>query len=132
MKTKYLCPECRNSINVGEDIVLAAKNEYDQKGIVMLHTTLGNYTSKVSSEFTIAEGDKISFICPLCHHHLGNKKNDRLARLVMVEGDGKEFYIIFSQIYGEKCTFKLEEKEVKATYGEHLSRYTDPEWFMWF
>ncbi len=132
MKTTYLCPNCRESINVGEDIVLTAKNKHDQKGIVMLHTTLGNYSIKNSPAFSLSEGDNISFSCPLCHHYLGNKKNDRLARIIMVDEDRKEYFIIFSQIYGEKCTFKLEEKEVKASFGEHLSRFTDPEWFMWF
>lgn len=132
MKTKYLCPECKNSIHVGEDIVLVVKNEYDQQGIVFLHTTLGNYQSRFSSGFTMVEGDKLKLQCPICHASLGHKKNDRLAKLILVGEDEKEYFIIFSQIYGEKCTFKIEEREIKETYGEHLYRYTDPEWFMWF
>ncbi|MGD9994552.1 MAG: hypothetical protein AB7S69_14735 [Salinivirgaceae bacterium] len=132
MESTFICPECRNSINVNDDIVLIAKNDLGQKGIVMLHTTLGNYESKFSSDFTILEGDKVKLLCPICHHSLSHVKNQNLAKFIMINEEGKEYYIIFSQIYGEKCTCKIEEKEVKERYGEHLNRYTDPEWFLWF
>jgi uncharacterized protein YbaR (Trm112 family) len=132
MNAKYVCPDCKNSINVGNDIVLIAKNEFGQKGIVVLHTILGNYESKFSNGFSILEGDQVKFSCPVCHASLTHKKNDRLARFIQIDEKEKEAYIVFSQIYGEKCTYKIEEKEVTESYGEHLNRYSDPEWFMWF
>lgn len=132
MKATFICPECRNSINVGEDIVLIAKNEFGQKGIVMLHTALGNYESKFSTDFTIIEGDKVKFMCPVCHHNLTNVKNENLAKFIMIDEKDKESFIVFSQIYGEKCTYKVEDKEVSERYGDHLGRYIDPEWFLWF
>ncbi len=132
MKATYFCPECRNSINVNEDIVLIAKNDLGQKGIVMLHTKLGNYESKVSSDFSILEGDKVKFLCPICHHNLSHLKNDEMAHFIMKDENKKESYIIFSQIYGEKCTCKVVDKKVSESYGDYLGKFTDPEWFLWF
>jgi uncharacterized protein YbaR (Trm112 family) len=132
MKATFICPECRNSINVNDDIVLIAKNEFGQKGIVMLHTTLGNYQSKFSTDFTIIEGDIVEFLCPVCHHNLSNLKNNKLAQFIQTDENNKESYIVFSQIYGEKCTCKVMDKEVKESYGDYLGKFTDPEWFLWF
>lgn len=130
MKPKYLCPHCRNAINVKNDIVLRAKNELDQKGIVFLHTELGNYTSKFSADFTIIEGDHVKFSCPICHHNLSNLKNDKLASLVLIDADEAEAKIIFSRIFGEKCTYKIEEAEPEETFGEHWGNYASPDWML--
>ncbi len=61
MDTKYLCPHCENALNVDKDIVLKAKNNSGRKGIVFLHTLLGNYKSRFNAEFTIMEGEKVKF-----------------------------------------------------------------------
>ena len=132
MKEKYICPKCRNSVNIGNRIILTGKTRTGLRGMIMIEGELGNYNSSFSDDFTIIEGNRVKFICPICHSSLSSWKRKNLAHLIMVENEDTEAHIYFSQIYGEKCTFKLEEKEVKATYGEHLSRYTDPEWFMWF
>ena len=130
MKTKYLCSHCNQPINVGEDIVLIAKNKDGDKSLVFLHTTLGDYTSKFNSNFSINEGDLVKFSCPICHKNLTNKKNDRLAQFTLVDENDKSFTINISQIYGEKCTYKVEEQQVIETFGEHLARYQDPDWFL--
>ncbi len=130
METKYLCPQCENALNVDNDIVLKAKNNSGRKGIVFLHTSLGNYSSKFSSEFTIMEGETVKFYCPLCNHNLTNLKNEKLAHFTMVDADEKEFTVVFSKIYGEKCTYVVKEKEVLKSYGDHLNIYTNPDWFL--
>lgn len=130
MKTKYLCPNCENALNVGDNIVLKVKNNFGQKGIVFLHSELGNYETDFSAEFTLIEGEKVKFYCPLCNHSLTNFKNDRLAHFTMIIDDEKEYTIAFSQIYGEKCTYKIEEKEVIEKFGMHWSMYTNPDWFL--
>ncbi len=132
MKAHYECPSCNNCINVGEDIVLVAKNEVGEKGLTFLHTDLGNYSSKFSCTFDIKEGEKLSFLCPVCHHNLTNHKNDRLAYVIYCDADNKQFRVIFSQVFGEKCTYKVEEHKVVENFGEHWNFYQDPDWFMFF
>ena len=130
MKAKYLCSHCKQPINVDKDIVLVAKNEMGNEGLVFLHTELGNYTSKFCSSLNITEGDLVSFSCPICHHNLTNKNHESLAQFTLIDDDGKKFTINISKIYGEKCTYKVEEQKVVESFGEHLSRYLDPEWFL--
>jgi len=130
MKTKYVCSHCNQNINVGEDIVLVAKNKDGKKSLVFLHTTLGNYTSKFNPDFAIKEGDLVKFLCPICHANLTNKKHNHLADFTMIDENEKKFNIVFSQIYGEKCTYKIEEQKVVESFGKHLERYQNPEWFL--
>ena len=130
MKASYKCPFCDNNINIDENIVLIAKNKVGKRGLVFLHSDLGNYTSDFSDDFEVAEGDLLKLSCPICHQNLSNKKNDSLAHFIQVDEDGKEFKIVFSKVYGEKCTYKVEAQKVVKTYGEHLARYQNPDWFL--
>ena len=130
MKTVYKCSHCDNPINVGEDIVLVAKNDIGEKGLIFLHTTLGNYSSKFSPGFQIVEGDIVKFSCPICHHNLTNKSEEKLAHFIQVDEDDKKFDIVISRIYGEKCTYKVEEHKVIETFGDDWMQYQNPDWFL--
>lgn len=130
MRNRYICPKCRNNINIENNIILIAKNEFDQKGIVMLHTELGNYSTKFSSDFTIIEGDKVKFLCPVCHTSLSNLKNDCLASFNIIDENKKESVLIFSQIYGEKCTYIIEDMAVKKSFGEDVGKYINSDWIL--
>ncbi|NQV01654.1 MAG: hypothetical protein HQ542_03340 [Bacteroidia bacterium] len=127
MKTKYLCPNCKLSLNIDDDIVLMAKNKKGEKGLVLLHTELGNYSSKKSDSFHIEISEAVDFFCPLCNKSIDYKFKVSYANLIQVTD--KENQVIFSKIYGQKSTFKVEGKVV-TTYGEHAIKYTDPEWFL--
>ncbi|MBI9067853.1 MAG: hypothetical protein JEZ09_11215 [Salinivirgaceae bacterium] len=130
MKNRYICPKCRNNINIENNIVLIAKNEFDQKGIIMLQTKFGDYSTKFSSDFTIIEGDKVKFLCPVCHANLSNLKNDCLASFNIIDQSKKESLLVFSQIYGEKCTYVIEDKVVKKSFGDDLGKYIDSDWIL--
>lgn len=130
MKAKYVCSHCNQPINVEEDIVLIAKNKDGNKSLVFLHTTLGNYSSKFRYDFSISEGDLINFSCPICNQNLTNTKNNRMAQFTMIDENENKFNVIFSQIYGEKCTYKVEEKAIVETFGEHIAQYQNPDWFL--
>lgn len=128
MKAKYLCPHCQGTISIENNIVLIGKNKVGEKGIVLLHASPGNYTSKFSTDFTIIEGEKIKFICPVCHHSLSNLKNDKLAQFILVDDKGVESTLVFSQIYGEKCTYIIQDKEVKKSFGDDFGKYVSEDW----
>lgn len=128
MKTKYLCPHCQSMVNIENNIVLIGKNKSGEKGIVMLHTKLGDYTSDFSSDFKINQGDTVKFLCPVCHSSLTNLKNDSLAQFNLIDEDGNESLIVFSQIYGEKCTYIIKDKVVEKTFGDDIGKYIDEDW----
>ncbi len=127
MRTQYHCPHCKNTLSIGQDIILTAKNKKGQAGLVVLHTELGNYSSKKSEDLQISPGEEVDLFCPLCNNSIDYKHKTNYANLTRVAED--ESLVIFSKIYGQKRTFKVEGKKVNS-YGEHALKYTDPEWFL--
>lgn len=69
-------------------------------------------------------------ICPVCHESLNIPKKDSLAKYIRIDNGIKESYIIISRTYGEKITFKVDENKQIESYGDKLSRFIDPEWFL--
>jgi hypothetical protein len=114
MATEYLCKACRGVLNVKNSIILAAlKNNSNKKGLFLLNPELGNYTVTTHSTFKMEEGEEYLIKCPICHAHLNSLKYDHLVRIIMVDDNGKEYDIYFSDIVGEKCTYKLSGTSVE-------------------
>jgi len=130
MKGTYLCPHCRGAINVGNNIILSARSCTKQVGLIRMHEELGNYTCDLSSTLALKEGDVVDLFCPVCHESLNQSKKDVLAKFIMIDDTCNEFTIIISRRYGEKFTFRVDEKNHVKTYGEKISRFIDPEWFL--
>ncbi len=124
MSTKTICPRCRNSINIGNKVALVGKTKTGLKGVILLSTSLGDYTAEFSDDFTIVEGNIVKFLCPICHRNLSRRKNKNLATLISVDEDGNESNIIFSQIFGEKSTYRIENNEVKESFGKNNVNYS--------
>ena len=130
MKVTYLCPHCRGAINADNNIILSAKSSTNKIGLALLHEEIGNYTVSLSSSLSIETGAIVDFFCPICHESLNMKKGDALAKYIRLEDDIKETSIIISRVYGENITFKVDENKHIESYGENLSRFIDPEWFL--
>ncbi len=130
MKVTYICPHCRGAINAGNNIILSAKTKSKDVGLILLHEEIGNYTSELSSSLSIDEGEVVDLFCPICHESLNIPVKDSLAKYIKVDDNLKECFIIISRKYGERITFKVNENKHIETYGEKLSRYIDPEWFL--
>lgn len=130
MKVTYLCPHCRAAINAGNNIILSAKTSSNQTGLILLHEEIGNYSSQLSSSLTVKEGEVVDLFCPVCHESLNIPVKDSLAKYIRIDEDLKESFIIISRKYGEKITFKVDENKQIESYGEKLSRFIDPEWFL--
>jgi hypothetical protein len=114
MATEYLCKACRGVLNAKTSIILAAsKINSSKKGLIYLNPELGNYTVTTHPTFTMEEGEEYIINCPICHAHLNSLKYDHLVRIIMIDEKGKEFDIYFSDIAGEKCTFKLSGSSVE-------------------
>lgn len=130
MKVTYICPHCRGAINAGNNIILSAKSSKNKIGLILLHEEIGNYTSALSSTLTVEKGDVVDLFCPVCHECLNIPEKDCLAKYIRIENGSKESSIIISRKYGEEITFKVDENKQIETYGEKLSRFIDPEWYL--
>jgi len=130
MKVTYLCPHCRAAINAGKNIILSAKAGKNNAGLILLHEEIGNYSSEVSSSLTVEKGEVVDLFCPVCHESLNIPVKDSLAKYIRIDDNCNECYIIISRKYGEKITFKVDENKQVETYGEKLSRFIDPDWFL--
>lgn len=130
MKEQYKCPNCHNSLVIDNNIVLLAKNKKGKKGLIHLHTELGNYSTKTSTDFNVESGELLCFICPICHFDLSFKENNKLARFIRIDDNNNESTIIISGVMGEECTYEVKEKKVTMSYGEHMFKYTNPEWYL--
>lgn len=129
MGTDYLCPNCRGLLNAKDDIILSAENSKGEKGLLLLHPDIGNYSSLKSKHFNLETGDKLSLFCPICHFCLDSSKHNNFSQIQFIDTDSEESTIIFSRIFGEKVTHKIDDKKV-FSYGEHCKKYADPEWFL--
>lgn len=130
MEATYICPHCRSAINAGKNIVLSARVSKKNRGLVLLHEEIGNYAVSMSPSLSVEEGQIVDFFCPICRKSLNLEKGEHLARYVRKEDDGEESYIIISRKYGERITFKVDKDKQVETFGESLSRYIDPQWFL--
>lgn len=123
MENHYICPHCRSHLKVGEYIIFKIRNREREKGLLLLHPEIGNYTSIKHPQFKFREGDRIDFFCPLCMQHLDAVMDENLIHVIMIDEEDREHDIYFSRIAGEKSTYQVSEEGVKTT-GEHSCRYT--------
>ena len=130
MKATYLCPHCRGAINARDYIILSANTKTNKAGLILLHEEIGNYSIVLSSSLSIEKGEIVNLYCPICHECLNIPKRDSLAKYIRIDSDMKESYIIISRKYGERVTFKVDENKQIESFGEKLSRFIDPEWFL--
>ena len=108
---------------MGENIVFKVRNPLREKGLLLLHPEVGNYSSIIHPKFHFDEGDRIDFFCPLCMSSLDAALNENLVHVIMVDPEGKEHEIYFSRIAGENITYQISNQGVIQT-GVHFYRYT--------
>ena len=132
MKVNYICPHCRSALNAKKNIILTAKDplQKNNHGLVLLHEEIGNYTVATSPTLNVETGDEVDFYCPVCGTMLNSAKGDKLANFTRVDEAGDETAIVISRIYGDRCTFQVDDAKKVKSYGESVQKYLDPEWFL--
>jgi len=130
MNVTYLCPHCRGAINAENNIIFSAKTHHGKTGLLLLHEEIGNYASSLSSTLVVELGEVVDLFCPICGESLNIPNKDALAKYIRIDENCEECFIIISRRFGEKVTFKVSDKRHVETYGEKLSRFIDPEWFL--
>ena len=89
MDKHFLCPHCRGHLRVGEYIVFKIRNSMREKGLLLMHPEVGNYTSIKHPGFHFQEGERVDFFCPLCMNHLDAAINENLVHVITVDKNGK-------------------------------------------
>jgi len=105
-------------------VILAARKESGARGLILFNPKLGEYDVLVHHTFKLAEGEHIDMLCPLCHANLTDQTiSKNLAKIKMIDTKGCEYDIYFSEIYGEKCTYKISGDKKVETYGADAMDY---------
>ncbi len=123
MEHNYLCPKCRSNLNLHHRIIFAVENEKKERGLMLLDPRLGHYDSETHPGYHILEGEKVEFICPVCHVSLAApEKHENLVKVIMFDGEKKEHDVYFSRVKGEKCTFWVAPDGLKI-FGDDTDKY---------
>jgi hypothetical protein len=118
----YLCPICRGLLRVGDKLVFTLKTKDNRQGLIFLSPELGNYTTEHHPSFDVTEGEEFLYYCPICHARLNYTENEKLVKIFMIDENDEEFEIFFSGIAGEKCTYRMRDKE-KEEFGPDSDKY---------
>ncbi len=113
MNVNYICPKCRGYLNACDYIIFNSKTEKGERGLILLHPELGNYTVLHHPEFKFEQGEVVEFFCPICGESLSVKEKENFAKILMVDENGKEFTILFSRVAGEKSTYKIQGESIE-------------------
>ena len=124
MKTDFMCPKCNGFLNVNEKIVFAVKKEGQNGGIVLFSPSLGDYSVSHHPSFETVDGEQVEFFCPICNQNLSVDGSNNYARVILHEDD-KECFVVFSKTKGERCTYKMSNSQIEASFGDHFASHFD-------
>lgn len=124
MATDFLCPHCKNLLNVGENVVFSGRTHEGKEGLLFLHPDLGNYTILKHPAFTLEKGETLDLLCPYCSKKLTSERNANLAKILMRDEKNAEYEIHFSRIIGQHSTYKIVGESVEI-FGDDAAEYLD-------
>ena len=123
MSNDFLCPYCKGKLNLKGNLVLSVKNYEGKTGLIYLSPMLGNYKTETHPGFSLSEGKPNEFYCPICHANLAALEfNEHLVKILMVDSQMGVYEILFSDISGEHCTYKIKGPDVQS-FGEDSDKY---------
>jgi hypothetical protein len=119
----YLCPKCRGHLRVGNELIFSTRTASGTAGLVLLSPEVGDYTVLKHPSYVFKQGEHVDFFCPICHENLeATEYSKNLAKVLAVDEHGKESTLVFSEIVGERCTYKLTDRHLEA-FGDDSPHY---------
>jgi hypothetical protein len=127
LDVNYLCPDCRSYLRIWNNVIFRVKScTEDKKGLLLLNPELGNYEFISHPALAFKEMDCLDFFCPVCGSNLqATGVNPKLAKVIMIDEDQKEYDVYFSRLRGEQSTFKISNGDIVGKYGKDSSSYMD-------
>lgn len=126
MRNSYVCPSCRSHLKVTDKIIFSVITSRGKAGLLLLSPELGDYSVIYHNSLTIEEGEHVDFFCPVCHENLGIKNvNPDFAEVILIDEGGKEYKLVFSEIAGKRCTYKIADNDILESYGEDADEFTN-------
>jgi hypothetical protein len=122
MESDFICPNCRSYLNIGNNIVFSVQIGLQDKRLLLLNKTLGDYSLKKHDEIQFQSGENLNFFCPICYHNFISKIHPNLARIIMIEDDNTESEVYFSKVAGEHTTYKITNNKIEA-FGKDKDKY---------
>ncbi|MCF6366492.1 MAG: hypothetical protein L3J35_09865 [Bacteroidales bacterium] len=122
MTNEYYCPHCKAQLKVGNRIILTAKVDKYKGGLILFEPKLGDFKIVKHKSCKIEENTHVDFLCPVCHENLSTAQ-ENLAEILLVDSDGDEYGIMFSEILGEQATFKIKAGKVYDAFGNDQNKY---------
>lgn len=122
MQNEYYCPYCKTPLKTHKHIILTAKTDQGSGGIVLFEPKLGDYNIIRHKDCKLKENIRVEFFCPVCHNNLSSDKKN-LAEIILIDTEGDEYKVWFSEIIGEQATYKIKAGKVYKAYGEDQAKY---------
>ncbi len=123
MQHDFQCPNCTSNLNLYKRIIFAVENEKGEGGLMLLDPRLGHYDKETHPGYHILEGEKVKFMCPVCHDNLAATDiNENLVKVLMVDENRKQHEVYFSRVNGEKSTYWVAPDGIKM-FGKDSERY---------
>ncbi len=122
MTNEYYCPHCKAHLKVDKHIILTAKIDKNKGGLILFEPKLGDFNILKNKNCKLEEKSHVDFLCPVCHASLNNEQ-ENLAEILLVDSEGDEYNILFSEIIGEQATYKIKTGKVFNAYGDDQSKY---------
>ena len=122
MPNEYYCPYCKTPLKIDSHIILTAKTDHKGGGIVLFEPKLGDYNIIRHKDCKLKENIRVEFFCPVCNKNLSSDKKN-LAEIILIDAEGDEYKVWFSEIIGEQATYKIKAGKVYKAYGEDQAKY---------
>lgn len=125
LERNYFCPECNAYLRVWNNIIFTVRSsDHTKQGILLLNPGLGTYAATMHPSLTFEKGEKVEFLCPVCHGNLSaDNINQNLVRVKMEDENENSYDVYFSSICGEESTFMVSDSDIICKYGRDESYY---------
>ncbi len=124
MYNNFLCPKCKNSLNIDRHVVFVVEKYDGVRGLLLLSSDLGDYTIRSNPSFEVEEGERLEFYCPMCHGRLTGYSHPNLVSVLLLDKEGEDSQVFFSRIVGQNSTYLLKDGKIDS-FGFDSSEYLD-------
>ncbi len=132
MSNQFFCPRCNKSLNEQDPGQVQLKgilrgNDFTVSFPISLPSGLGEYGAKFPETIELKQGCMVEFHCPHCDFELTIREVPRHAFVLMADGSGDRFAVVFNRVFGEHSSFQfdLQKNQLLAAYGENQDHFRE-------